>query len=496
MFKRIFKTAVVLSFGLSVFAGSQKPPNVIVILADDMGRDSVSAFNASLGFETPRIDALAKQGLVFSDGHSGSAVCTPTRYGLLTGRYSWRSRLKRGIVPKWDAPLIEDGRMTMASMLKAKGYHTACIGKWHLGLNWPFSSTDKVPVGNAKALAKLAAAGIDWTAPVPGPRLAGFDYYFGDDVINWPPFVYIENEKVLGTPDAKFRTPGGEWAENKVLPTITSKAVEYIEKQAASKKPFFLYFPMTAPHAPIAPAVDFAGKSGLTKYVDFVIETDRRVGQILDAVDRAGIAANTLIVFTADNGTSLKHSNADDVEAKGIDFEVNVRGGKSDIWEGGHKVPFIVRWPGKIKGGAINTTPICTTDIMATVAELVGVELPDDAAEDSVSFRPALQGEPLERGPIINHSIQGRFAIRDGKWKLAFCPGSGGWSLRDELALKKGLPELQLYNLAADPLEQNNLIASHPEQAAQLTDELREIINNGRSTPGKPQRNTGETWVP
>jgi arylsulfatase A-like enzyme len=474
-------------------------PNVIVILADDMGRDSISAFNDSLGFETPRIDALVKEGMVFSDGHSGSAVCTPTRYGLLTGRYSWRSRLKKFIIPKWDTPLIEEGRMTMASMLKAEGYDTAMIGKWHLGWNWPFKSKEAVPVGHTKALGELAKQGIDWAAPLTGgPLNCGFDYQFGDDVINWPPFVYIENEKVLGTPDSKtFKVPESEWSEDTVLPTITTKAVSYIEKQAKSDKPFFLYFPMTSPHSPIAPADQFKGISGISPYVDFIIETDHRIGQILDAVDRSGIAENTLIFFTADNGTSLRDSNKDDVENKGVDFEVNIRGGKSDIWEGGHRVPFIVRWPGTIQAGSRNDTPICLTDVMATVAEVVGVKLPDNAAEDSVSLLPALRGKPQEHGAIINHSVHGKFAIRKGPWKLAFCAGSGGWSSpKDNEAKKAKLPELQLYNLSTDPLETTNVIYENPELAKTLTKELHTLIKQGRSTPGAPQQNVGETWLP
>ena len=323
-------------------------PNIIVILADDMGRDSVSAFNKGFGFQTPYIDKLASEGMSFMEGHSGSAFCTPTRYGLLTGRYSWRSRLKKFIVPKWDAPLIEEGRVTLASMLKDQGYDTAMIGKWHLGWNWPFVSKETVPVGDGKALAKLAEKGIDWKAPVTGgPLSAGFDYHFGDDVINWPPFVYIENETVIGTPDPsnKYYAAYGTWVEGEVLKTITSRAVDYIEQQAKSDKPFFLYFPMTSPHSPIAPSDEFKGKSEISPYMDFIMETDDSVGQIVDAVDRSGISENTLIIFTADNGTSIKFPQKDGSIEKGIKFNVNYRGAKSDIFEGGHKVPFIVRWP-------------------------------------------------------------------------------------------------------------------------------------------------------
>ena len=485
-------------FAAPVMAAEQ--PNIIVILADDMGMDSVSAFNDSLGFKTPCIDALVQEGMVFSEGHSGSAVCTPTRYGLLTGRYSWRSRLKKSIIPQWDAPLIEEGRLTMTSMLKTRNYDTAAIGKWHLGWNWPFTTKGPVPVGNAGALAKRAKQGIDWNASVTGgPNSCGFDYYFGDDVINWPPFVYIENKNVLGTPDSKkgWKTPDSDWAKDRVLPTITSKAVAYIEEKAKTDTPFFLYFPMTSPHSPIAPSVGFKGKSGISPYVDFVIETDHSIGRIIDAVDRSDIAENTLIIFTADNGTSLNFPRKDGTLKKGIDFNTHVRGGKADIWEGGHKVPFVVRWPNKIAAESKNETPVCLTDIMATVADIIGFDLPDHAAEDSTSLWPALRGEAFVHGPVINHSIQGKFALRNGKWKLAFCPGSGGWSSpRDAEANKKKLPSMQLYDLSADPLETNNVVAENPEVVQRLAKQLSEIIRNGRSTPGIPQKNTGTTWMP
>ena len=500
MFKKLHGTLSGFLVLFTTVAMAAQQPNIIVILADDMGMDSVSAFNKSLGFKTPCIDDLVSEGVAFTEAHSGSAVCTPTRYGLLTGRYSWRSRLKSFIVPRWDAPLIEEGRITMASMLKSEGYDTAMVGKWHLGWNWPFKSSDPVPVGKAKKLEHLAKQGIDWSAPVTGgPNSCGFDYHFGDDVINWPPYAYIENEKVLGTPDPKqkYAAPDSDWAEDKVLPTITAKAVAYIEKQAKSDAPFFLYFPMTSPHGPIAPSVDFKGKSGISPYVDFVIETDHSVGQIIDAVDRSGIAENTLIIFTADNGTSLNFPTEDGTIEKGINFNTHVRGGKADIFEGGHRVPFIVRWPREIDAGSRNETPICLTDIMATVADVVGVKLPENAGEDSVSLYPALRDEHFERDAIINHSIHGKFAIRDGKWKLAFCPGSGGKSSpRDPEAQKQGLPALQLYNLSEDPLETTNIVNEYPEVVERLTQQLHEMISQGRSTPGAPQKNAGNTWLP
>lgn len=495
---KTFFTLLTLSMATALQAVQK--PNIIVILADDMGKDSVSAFNPNLGFNTPRLDSMVAESVSFMDAHSGSAVCTPTRYGLLTGRYSWRSRLKKFIVPKWDGALIEKGRLTIGSMLQEQGYHTACIGKWHLGMDWTFKALEgEFPLGNTKALAKLATQGIDWSKPIKnGPNDRGFDYHFGDDTINWPPFTFIENDRVIGNIDSKtFKTDDPNWSNEKVLPAITKKAVQYITERAKTGEPFFLYFPMTSPHSPIAPAEGFAGKSGISPYVDFVVETDYRVGQIIDAVDQAGIKDNTLIIFTADNGTSTRFPKSDGSIEKGMNFNNSYRGSKSDIWEGGHNVPFIVRWPKMIKTKSTNDTVICLTDIMATAADINNIDLADNAAEDSVSFLPVLRGKAFERGAIINHSIQGKFAIRKGKWKLAFCAGSGGWSApKDNEAKKQGLPELQLYNLEEDPKETKNLSKQHPELVEQLSKELHTIISKGRSTPGADQENVGETWLP
>ena len=501
MIKKTLQCAIIhflILFSATVMAAQQ--PNIIVILADDMGMDSVSAFNNQLGFKTPHIDAFVKEGMVFTDGHSGSAVCSPTRYGLLTGRYAWRSRLKKTIVVNWEALLIEKDRLTIASMLKTKGYDTAAIGKWHLGWSWPFKNGKANRTARAKTMAQWARDGIDWKAPVGGgPTSCGFDYYFGDDVINKPPRVYIENDRVLGTPDPKndWYTPDSDWKEDEVLPTITAKAVAYIEEKAKTDAPFFLYFPMTSPHGPIAPSDAFKGKSGISPYIDFVIETDHRIGQVIDAVDRSGIAENTLILFSADNGTSLKFPRGDGSLEKGINFNTHVRGGKSDIWEGGHKVPFVARWPKTVAAGSQNNTPVCLTDLMATAADLVEFILPDSAAVDSVSLLPALQGKPFTRSSIINHSISGKFAIRDGRWKLAFCPGSGGWSSpTDDEAVELKLPALQLYDMLSDPMETTNIADRHPETVQQLTKELHKIISQGRSTEGTPQKNAGKTWLP
>jgi len=476
-------------------AAGKGKPNIVVILADDMGIDSVAALNEKCGIPTPHLDTLLKQGMHFSDAHSGSAVCSPTRYGLLTGRYSWRSRLKRGIVGQWEHPLIEENRLTLPGMLKSEGYSTACIGKWHLGWHWAKKGGGYTP--------KLED--IDFSqATGGGPMTCGFDTYFGDDVPNWPPFVWIENDRTLGIPNKQLSFAkhyysnngiGVEgWTLEHVLPKITDKCVEYIDTHAAKKDPFFLYFPMTSPHTPIAPSKAFLGKSGISPYADLLIETDWCVGQVLKALEANGVADNTLVIFTADNGTSPK-CDFDGLRAKNTDLQNHWRGMKADGYEGGHRVPFIVRWPGKIRPGTKSDQTISLVDIMVTCADAAGVKLPDSAAEDSVSLMPTLKGQTV-KGPlheaVICHSAAGVFVVRKGKWKIQFSAGSGGWSLpKDNEALKLGLPKWQLYNLHADPKETKNRINDRPKVVTELTGILRRYIERGRSTPGTPQKNHG-----
>jgi arylsulfatase A-like enzyme len=472
-------------------------PNIVFILADDMGVDSVSALNAKSGIETPYLNKLMTEGMTFTDAHSGSAVCSPTRYGVLTGRYSWRTRMKRGIVGKWQRPLIDENRLTVGKMLQQRGYDTTCIGKWHLGWNWLDS--------DAKPTEKLKE--IDFTKPVKGgPIERGFDYYLGDDVPNWPPFVWIENDRLEAIPTDTMKadgkngvstgpaTPG--WTFEKVLPRITQRCVDYIAERAKKDKPFFLYFPMTTPHTPINPSPPFQGKSGISKYADLLIETDYSVGQVIKALDRHGLSDNTLVIFTTDNGTSPK-CNFDELEQKGVHLQENWRGMKADIWEGGHRVPFIAKWPGVIAPATKCEEVITLVDFMATAAEVIGYDLPDNAAEDSFSLVGAFrQQKRTPRPPVVCHSVSGLFAVRKGKWKVEFCAASGGWSTPKEKDAKKlGLPPVQLYDLDADPKEQNNLYDKRPEIVEELLAILKEYVEKGRSTPGAPQKNEApEHW--
>jgi arylsulfatase A-like enzyme len=470
-------------------------PNIVLILADDMGVASVGAYHPESGVPTPNIDRLADEGMRFLDAHSGSAVCSPTRYGLLTGRYAWRTSLKSGVLNPWEGPLISEERLTIADLLREQGYRTACFGKWHLGWRWP--DIRGRPTTNGWA--------VDYTKPIRGGPLAhGFDHYFGDDVPNCPPYVWIEDERARAIPTDFMRadpsngvsagpmTPG--WRLDAVLPTLTERCVDYIAQAAHAGQPFFLYFPMTSPHAPISPSEAFRGTSGVSRYVDFLIETDWAVGEVLRALEDNGIAGNTLVIFTADNGTSPE-CDFEWLAARGIDLRARWRGYKADIWEGGHRVPFLVRWPGVIHPRSTSAGRVSLVDVMATVAEIVGYDLPESAAEDSVSLLPALLDEeenaPL-REAVITHSSLGCFAIHSGPWKLAFCPGSCGWSepVNPDTA-GFGLPGYQLYDMTADPGEQHNLCDEYPEIVSELTDLFWEIVTSGRSTPGAQVSNDG-----
>jgi len=481
----IIACAVLSLLGLTSAVGAdENQPNIVYILADDMGYGDVSYLNKDSKIHTPNLDQLAKAGMIFTDAHSGSAVCTPTRYGILTGRYCWRSRLKKGVLNGNSPHLIEDGRMTAASILKPQGYHTACIGKWHLGLDW-----QKKPG---------APREIDYTQSVQhGPTTNGFDYSFIIPAsLDMAPYVYLENDKVTAIPDRVVASSGGKkkWRKGpigsdfkhiEVLPKITEKAVSYIDQRAEGKKPFFLYFPLPAPHTPILPTEEFQGKSGTNEYGDFVLQVDWTVGQVMKALKRHGLEENTLIIFTSDNGCSPK---ADFAELETFDHDPSYifRGHKADIFEGGHHIPFITRWPARIQGGSTCADTICLTDLMATAADITGYTLPNNAGEDSVSFLPDLLGTATApvREATVHHSINGSFSIRQGKWKLELCPGSGGWSdPKPGSAQAKQLPAIQLYDLSSDIGETTNVQDRHPDVVKRLTALLQEYKDSGRSTP-------------
>jgi arylsulfatase A len=479
----------VLLFSCLNILYAQTKPNIVYILADDLGYGDVSCFNKNSKLHTTNIDQLAAEGMRFTDAHSNSAVCTPTRYGILTGRYAWRSSLQSGVSWSYDKPLISQNRMTVASLLKANGYHTACIGKWHLGLDW---QTDNNGV-------------VDFFKPIKeGPNQIGFDYFFGISAsLDIPPYVYIENGKITatridsihGTTGKGFWRPGpigNDFKHDEVLPTFTDKAVNYIKQQSKTNQPFFLYLALPSPHTPILPTKEYLGKSGTNEYGDFVLMTDDMVGKVLKAIKESGLEENTIVVFTSDNGCSLA-ANIQELAKHGHNPSYIFRGAKADIFDGGHRVPFIVKWPGEVKPNSVTNSTICLTDFMATCAAILHKPIPVNAGEDSYNLLPLLlqnKQDKFQRTSTIHHSIDGCFAIREGKWKLEFCRGSGGWSNPTEKkAEKEKLPVLQLYNLDTDIAETKNVADKYPEIVKRLSAKMKKIIKDGRSTAGAPQKN-------
>ena len=477
---------------------TETAPHIIYILADDLGYGDISAMNPDAAWDTRHIDRIAREGIRFTDAHTGSAVCSPTRYGVLTGRYSWRTRLKQGVLWSWDPPLIQQQETTVGSFLQEQGYTTACVGKWHLGLGWKYYSGD--------------SDSVDFSSPVTGgPTTVGFDYFFGITAsLDIPPYVYIENDRPTMVPENFTRNDseygwwrngltGEDFVHEEVLPVLTQKAVAFIDRHMASGSgdPFFLYFPLPAPHTPILPTVEFQGKSNTNPYGDFVLQVDFTVGQILEALDKHGISENTLIFFTSDNGCSPE-ANFQELAEYGHDPSYHFRGHKADIFEGGHRVPFVARWPGFIKAGTTDGQVICLTDLLATVAGISGAELAPSAGVDSYSLLPALlgDGDQAIREATVHHSVNGSFAIRRGPWKLILCPGSGGWSdPKPEAPEIVSLPPFQLYNLEKDPGETTNLVEEYPEKVEELSAMLQSYIEKGRSTPGAEQPYTAsENW--
>ncbi len=459
-------------------AAPTKPPNIIVILADDMGYGDPRCYNPDSAAPTPNIDRLAAEGMRFTDAHTPSAVCTPTRYGVLTGRYCWRTSLKSGVLWGQSPALIDSDRTTTASLLKAQGYRTACVGKWHLGLG----TQEKT----------------DYSKPLsPSPIDNGFDYFFGIPAsLDMPPYVYVENN--MATEQATEHSPGFRdghgrfWREGpiapnlkieEVLPTFRDKAVEVVDDLAKGDAPFYLYFPLTAPHTPWVPVGDAVGRTAEGDYTDFVTQVDATIGAVLDALDRNGATEDTLIIVTSDNGAH------ESLLPKDTNHDPNTpwRGQKADIYEGGHRVPFVVRWPGKVEANSTSDQLVCLTDFLATFAEVVDAELPTNAGEDSFSFAHALLGS-TPKGPVrqsmVSHSLQGVFALRDGNMKYIEERGSGGfgWN-REKAAARTNAPPGQLYDLAKDPEESRNLYEEQPETLARLVETLEQYRSSGRSRP-------------
>jgi arylsulfatase A-like enzyme len=473
-------------------------PNILIIYADDLGYGDVQCNNPERGkIPTPNIDKLASQGMRFTDGHSSSSVCSPSRYTLLTGRYHWRTKLQQGIVGLWEKPLIAPDRMTIGTLAKQQGYRTACIGKWHLGWDWPVTKEQRKLLSHAGTDATeehiTAWREIFSKSIAGGPTTRGFDLYFGTDVPNWPPFCFIENNRARGIPSELLPRPlmGNnqaskqgpalkDWKLEAILPALGDRAVRFINESVETKQPFLLYLPLTSPHTPLAVNPEWKGRSGLNLFADFVMETDAVVGRVLDALEKSGAADNTLVLFTADNGCA-PYVGAKDLEKLGHYPSGPLRGYKFDAWEGGHRVPFIARWPGVVKSGAVCHQLVYQADFLRTFADVFSVKLPDNAGEDSFSLMPLFKGEdkPI-RENAVSAAAKGTPALRSGFWKYIPAPGS------DESQ------PVQLYNLADDMGETKNLAAAMPEKVAEMNALLEKLITAGRSTPGAPQKNDVE----
>lgn len=448
-------------------------PHIVYLLADDLGIGDVSCYGAKK-IHTPHMDQLAKEGMLFTDAHSPSAVCTPTRYSVLTGRYNWRSALKAGVLYGHSEPLIEEGRLTVPSFLQEHGYHTVCIGKWHLGLGW--SIEDGV---------------VDYKQPIErGPTTLGFDYFYGISAsLDMPPYCFIENDQTVGIPSVEkypkhFGQQGREglmvteWKDEEVNNTLTEKAIEVIEEHddKQSNQPLFMYFALTGPHTPWEAREGFKGKSVIGERGDMILELDDTVGRMIDALKKKNMWDNTLFIVTSDNGP---HPKTDEITVHDHAPAGPYKGQKADIWDGGHRVPFIASWPNVVEAGGETDELVCLTDLLQTCAHIIDQPLPKGNGGDSISMLPVLKGNTSERTEVIHHSISGMYAIRSGKWKLVLGQGSGGFHVFADKPQKIGIPTQgkeivdgmpgQLYHMENDPQETNNVYVEHPEIVNALT---------------------------
>src|SRR4051812_38169281 len=494
--KHLFALFAVIVFGpgLVVGADSVRRPNIVILLADDMGYGDVSIQNADSKIPTPNLDRLAREGTRFTDAHSSSGICSPSRYALLTGRFHWRKF--HAIVNSFEPSVFDPTEVTLPKMLQQQGYRTACIGKWHLGWNW---DAIKKPGAKADPTTGYAPDAFDWSRAIPGgPRDQGFDYYFGDDVPNFPPYTWFENDHVLVAPDAPLKitpkTAEGAWEArpgpmvtgwdfHAVMPKLTEKAVEWIGAQRGKAEPFFLYVPFTSPHAPIVPAPEFVGKSKAGGYGDYVVQTDDTVGKILQALDAQGFRDNTIVIFSADNGP--EHYAYDRIR----NFEHRsvgpLRGLKRDLWEGGHRVPFIVRWPGKVAAGEVSTAMTSHVDIMGTIAAVTGAKLSPGVAEDSYDLSPVwTKRAPSPRQSMVHNTNAGGYAIRHDQWLLVATKTGAvtrvpPWFDQQNHYAANNQPG-ELYDLGKDLSEHDNLYASQPEKVAELETMLKTIRAQGQ----------------
>ena len=501
MIKRIFLLGIALLCVVTAHANLHQP-NVIVIYTDDQGYGDVSALNPQSKFKTPNLDRLAREGIAFTHGHSSDSVCTPSRYGLLTGRYAWRTKLKKGVFGAENKCLIPDDRMTLATLFQNKGYHTAMVGKWHLGMDFPGTPENR-----------------DWTMPLKDmPLDKGFDYFYGIPaslnygLLAWfegryaaiPPMLYTNKKKNPRHVDYRIMPPYEKLPGNSVDPTrliktnfeiaedfiddqcltrFTNKAVEWIrdkKQDALNGKPFFLYLPFTSPHYPVCPLPQFHGQGRAGAYGEFVIETDHHVGRILSVLEKVGLDSDTLVLFTSDNGP--ENSWKGRINEFNHDSRGGLKEGKRSVYEGGHRVPFLVRWPNGIQApGRSWNKVVGQVDLLATFAELIGTELPDSAGEDSQSFASVLfdRNAIHKRQPLISHGNDGRYAITKNEWKLIM-PSKN--------------KQAELYHLLNDRSESQNMAFTHADKVNSLTRHINTIIKQGRTTPGPWKSNDTDYW--
>ncbi|MEM9673409.1 MAG: arylsulfatase [Cyclobacteriaceae bacterium] len=480
-----------------------KQPNIVIIYADDMGYGDLNCQNPNSKIPTPYLDQLASEGMRFTDAHSSSGICSPSRFALLTGTYHWRRQ--HNIVNSFGEPFFKEGDFTLAQLLKDNGYTTACIGKWHLGWDWKFKNDPSGRVMQRERYRQFyRAKDVDWSGPIEGGPLArGFDYYFGDGTINFPPYAWIENDGPLVIPTTnldinnirhetkegswEFR-PGPmveDWDPYQVLPTLTDKTVSWIEQQEADQ-PFFLYFALPSPHAPIIPNDEFVGKSQAGGYGDFMVQTDWVAGQVLNALKEQGLEENTIVIFSSDNGPERYAFNRAE---KYQHFSMGeLRGLKRDVWEGGHHVPFIMKWPGVIEAGSVSEEVISQVDIMATVAAIINAELPSGAALDSYNLLPVITNQeyasPL-REATVHNTYENIWGLRKGNW-LYINDSTGQHSKMPESFKElRGYQDFDseylLFDLQADPGQRHNLSAQHTDKIKEMDDLLNKYRQQGYS---------------
>jgi arylsulfatase A-like enzyme len=494
--KKIFATSLVLHVTF-VSAIDMQKPNVILVLADDLGYGDLSCYNSESKIFTPNIDKLSENGILFTDAHAASALSTPTRYSILTGRYPWRTTLKEGVLSGYSKALIAPGRKTIADLFSSSGYRTACIGKWHLGWDWNYKD------GSSKN------DDVDFTKPiVNGPTERGFDYFYGIPAsLDIAPYVYVENNLATSIPNRIIQPQKGfllmhggvaspDFNEEECLPELIGRSVKYIKDQENAESPFFLYLPLTAPHTPVLPTAEFRGKTPIGDYGDFVVMVDHMIKQITDALEKTNQTDNTIIIFTSDNGYA-PYIGVTDLENKGHYPSYIYRGYKSDIYEGGHRVPLIVSY-GKRYANIINNSLVSLNDFYATFADMLDYKLADNEAEDSYSLWSVLSRKGLTSRPdVVCASANGSLSIRTPQFKLIFAAGSGGWGYPRKSSDLAGLPLLQLFDIQKDPSEKNNLINSvkYAVEIKKMTFLMRKYVEDGRSTPGKKVNNdTPNNW--